>query len=155
MAAVETVSKSQAVRDYLSEHPGAGPKEIITELRKAGVFAKSSSDKVYRRQVSLVSNVKTSLKKASGTKTKTKSKAKSSKAKTTAKNKAAAKSKAPTKDYGVTQALKAKDLANSLGGTAATQDLLGKIQEIQPLADEVGGLDALAELLSLVDQFSN
>jgi hypothetical protein len=150
--ATATVSKSQAVRDYLAEHPEAGPKEVITQLQADGVFNKvKPGTKAYRTQVSLVSNVKTNLKKKSG---KGKSKAKPARkaARTPAVNKVRSQKAG---EYAVSQALKVKELAGSLGGTQATQDLLEKIKQIQPHIDEVGGIENLSELIGLVDQFSN
>ena len=54
MAAQENgpVSKSQAIRDYLAEHPTAGPKEIVTALKEQGTDV----------TIGLASNVKTTSK---------------------------------------------------------------------------------------------
>ena len=53
MAKKKSVNKSQAVRDYLSAHPDAMPKEVMAALAKEGI-------KVSRV---LVSTIKTKLKK--------------------------------------------------------------------------------------------
>ena len=37
MAPKQAVSKTQAVRDYLSAHPGAGIREIVAALDKQGI----------------------------------------------------------------------------------------------------------------------
>jgi hypothetical protein len=37
MATKQAVSKTQAVRDYLNVHPGAGCREIATALEKQGI----------------------------------------------------------------------------------------------------------------------
>ena len=37
MAPKQAVSKTQAVRDYLSAHPGAGTREIVAALDKQGI----------------------------------------------------------------------------------------------------------------------
>jgi len=54
MAKKATISKTQAVHDYLDAHPGAFPKEIVEALYKQGITITSSH----------VANIKTKINKA-------------------------------------------------------------------------------------------
>ena len=47
----DSSSKSQAIRDYLSEHPDAGPKEILTSLKQNGIGVSSALIVAVKRKV--------------------------------------------------------------------------------------------------------
>lgn len=122
MAKKQTVSKAQAVRDYLKANPKATPLEIVAALKKQGIKITAGH----------VSNIKTTLNKART-------------AKKAAKQQAVAPVavEKPTKaadSFTLDQIKAVVQTVKAVGGPARIDELLGLIKE-------VGGVKKFKELV--------
>ena len=125
MAKKQNVNKSQAVRDYLKDHPGAVSSEIAAALNKKGV----------KITPSYVANIKTTI-------NKTRTAKKAAKKKAVAEAAAPAVVEKPMKAGNTVTLEQVKAVAltvKTLGGSVRLYELLGLIKE-------VGGLKKFKDL---------
>lgn len=111
-----SVNKSAAIREYLESHPGAKPKEIITELRKNGVVVKAGS-------VSMVLYGPSSKSAKSGARRKKKAARRTT-------TKSAAPASAST-ELSANDILAVKALTDQLGGIDAARAAINTLLELQ------------------------
>jgi hypothetical protein len=104
---VKRGQRSQAIRDYLSTHPSAGPKDVIAALKEQGVSV----------TVGLVSNVKYGGKKK---------KSRRGRAMTVR----AAARRTRTGSLSVDQLLEVKRFANSIGGAEQLCQALAMLEQL-------------------------
>ena len=121
------VSKSQAVRDYLSEHPGATASVVIPDLASRGI----------KVSVALVGQIKQRMKKSgeSGGQKSASAPAKKSTAKKAAKKRASKKATATKATRSTSKAVTADDL-----------------MEAKKLVDELGGIDQARKALKYLEE---
>ena len=112
--AKKKINKTQAVRDYLKDHPGAGSTEIATALTKKGI----------KITATYAANIKTTINKTRN-------------AKKAAKKVAAVEvaapvvtEKKPADTITLEQIRKVAQMIKNLGGFARLNDLLGLIKEV-------------------------
>ena len=96
-------NKTQAIKDYLADHPKAGPKEIAEALNKRGFAIKPK----------YVSTIKTNMK-----------------AKSKATKKAAPRRRAASDQVSMAALLEAKKLAAKLGGIEKAKQALGALAQL-------------------------
>ena len=133
MAKKPKINKTQAVKDYLKEHPGATSSEIATALTKKGITITAN----------YVSNIKSSLNKVS----KTKKAAKKSAAPVEA---APAVEEKPTKNGGTITLEQVKKVAQTVKAMGGLQ----RMTEMLEVIKETGGVKKfkdLAEAMSVTE----